>query len=205
LSLELESRPKSCQIRCMSDDTKPTFDKGDRAAIVNGPKDLGVRGSVFWVGENKYGPGMRFGLRGDDGATYWVDESQIGREEDAPPAPEKPAPTQKSAPAGPTFDRGDSVKITGWAGASKYGEGMRYGVRVGEETYWADGHQVEAAAGGAAPDPGGASADRDGDAPPAGMFDDIPAEAQPPEGELPPEAFDGDDMPAEAFEDDIPF
>lgn len=189
-----------------NDANKATFDKGDRAAIVAGPKGVGVRGAVFWVGENKYGPGMRFGLRGDDGETYWVDESQIGSEDGAPPAPARPAAAKSSI----TFNKGDSVKIIGgpnavgsvgqvfWTGDSKYGNGMRYGVRVGEDTVWVDGHQVEAAS---APAQGNDASDE----PPAGMFDDIPADAQPPEGELPPEAFDGDDMPPEAYEDDIPF
>jgi hypothetical protein len=183
-----------------ADSGKPPFDKGDRAAIVRGAKNVGIRGSVFWVGENKFGPGWRFGLRGDDGATYWVDEQDIGREEDAPPAP-----PPKPKPEGPTFERGDEVKIisgsdgvgeTGqvfWAGESKYSDQMRYGVRVGEESYWVDANQVEAA--GPSGQPG------DGQAPPP------PEEgAAPAEGDLPPEAFEeGGDMPPEAYEDDIPF
>lgn len=136
---------------------KPPFQKGDRAAVVSGAKDLGVRGEVFWVGENKFGPGMRFGLRGDDGETYWVDEANIGTEADAPPAPEPPPPDES-----PPIAKGARVEITGgkqgkgvvgevfWAGESKYGPGMRYGIRAADdETYWADGRfvkQIEAPA-----------------------------------------------------------
>ncbi len=222
----------------MSDaDSKPSFDKGDRAAIINGPKDVGVRGAVFWVGENKYGPGMRYGLRGDDGTTYWVDDNQIGKEEDAPPAPEKrPVVDNPGTGSGPgvTFAKGDSVKIIAgsagvgsvgdvfWSGASKYGEGMRYGVRVDEDTYWVDGHQVEAAAAGSAAPSGGSRPASDG-AGPAAPFEhassenDLPEGDLAPEGELPPhgelptednlppEAFDGEESPPEGYGDDIPF
>jgi hypothetical protein len=128
----------------MSD--KPQFDKGDRAAIVGGRNPLGTRGEVFWVGENKFGSGMRYGLKGDDGVTYWLDSEEIGSEEGAPPAP--PPPDR------PPLDKGTRVKIVGtkdagieaeifWTGASKYGPGMRYGVKNGEETYWVDEANVE--------------------------------------------------------------
>lgn len=152
----------------MSDEAegKPQFAKGDRAAVVSGTKDLGVRGEVFWIGENKYGPGMRYGLRGDDGETYWVDEANIGAEDGAPPAPEPPP-----ADEGPPIAKGARVEITGgkqgvgvqgevfWAGESRYGPGMRYGIRAADdETYWVDGRFVqeieaapEASGGGAPP------------------------------------------------------
>jgi hypothetical protein len=130
-------------------ETKAAFSKGERAAIVAGARDVGVRGEVFWIGENKYGPGMRYGLRGDDGATYWVDEAHLGAEEGAPPAPK---PTASSSPR---LEKGDAVEIVGgrdagkrgevfWVGESKYGKGMRYGVRGAddEETYWVDEGQV---------------------------------------------------------------
>lgn len=127
------------------------FAKGDRAAVVSGARDVGVRGQVFWVGENKFGPGLRYGLRGDDGETYWVDEANIGPEETAPPAPEQPAGSQS-----PVLSKGTRVEIVGgrqgkgevgeifWAGDSKFGPGMRYGIRVGEQTYWVDGRHVKA-------------------------------------------------------------
>lgn len=151
----------------MGEDAKePQFQKGDRAAVVSGAKDLGVRGEVFWVGENKYGPGLRYGLRGDDGETYWVDEANIGTEADAPPAPEPPPPDES-----PPIAKGARVEITGgrqgkgvvgevfWVGESKYGPGMRYGIRADDEqTYWIDGRhvtQIEAPTEGAAAPAGG--------------------------------------------------
>lgn len=206
------------------DSGKPTFDKGDRAAIVAGRKSVGVRGSVFWVGENKYGPGMRYGLRGDDGETYWIDDEQIGREEDAPPAP-KPEP--RPAPTGPSFEKGDRVRIISgasgvglicevfWTGASKYGDGMRYGVRgPDEETYWVDGNQVEADPSAPATSTPKATSSPRGTSSPGGTAQASAApvarasdDAPPPAGddELPPEAFEDDDLPPEAYEDDIPF
>ena len=111
----------------MADD-KPAFDKGDRAAIVNG-KGAGTRGEVFWVGENKYGPGMRFGLRGDDGETYWIDETNIGSEDAAPPAPEIP-----KREAGPALSKGDTVRITAGQGAGPRSNrvlGRRVEIRTG--------------------------------------------------------------------------
>ncbi|MEM9188370.1 MAG: hypothetical protein AAGF12_04310 [Myxococcota bacterium] len=124
------------------------FDKGDRAAIVGGKKGLGVRGTVFWKGENKWGEGLRYGLKGDDGETYWLDEKFLGDEAGAPPAPEVTAPA--------ALDKGDRVEIVKgsdqgvagtifWVGDSKFGPGKRYGIKgEDDETYWADGTQVKA-------------------------------------------------------------
>lgn len=132
----------------MGDEEKgTTFDKGDRAAIVGGRKGVGVRGEVFWIGENKYGSGSRYGLRGDDGDTYWIDETHLGPEGDAPPTPEYEAK--------PVLEKGTHVAIVKgsdagkegeifWVGDSKFGPGMRYGVRGDDaETYWADERQIE--------------------------------------------------------------
>lgn len=131
------------------DDKPKSYAKGDRVAIVRGKKDVGARGEIFWIGENKYGPGMRYGIRSDDGATYWSDEASIGPEADAPPAPEKPPL--------PALAKGTRVEITGgrdgkglkgeifWTGENKFGKGMRYGVRDDDgETHWVDGPYVTA-------------------------------------------------------------
>ncbi|HJL16948.1 MAG TPA: hypothetical protein RMH99_14885 [Sandaracinaceae bacterium LLY-WYZ-13_1] len=184
------------------EEKEPAFGKGDRVAIVDGPKDVGVRGQVFWVGENKFGPGMRFGIRGDDGATYWANEGEVGPEEGAPPPPKPMEP-------GPALERGTRVKITGgpqgageegeifWAGESKFGPGMRYGIRgEGEETWWVDGGHVEALeeppAKDAGPSSDGAGA-APADAPPMPDPDEFQDFAE----EAPP-----DDAP---FPDDVPF
>ena len=172
----------------------PKWNKGDRAAIVAGRKNpLGIRGEVFWIGENKYGPGMRYGLKGDDGETYWCDETHLGSESDAPPAPE-PRPED----ALPVLKKGSRVEITGgreglgekgevfWVGDSKFGKGMRYGIRDGDNTYWIDEQFVTLLSG---PDEGGGGGD--GGRPSAG-----------------PVATDGappplDDNFADEFSDDI--
>jgi hypothetical protein len=175
------------------------FEKGDRAAVVSGPKDVGVRGQVFWVGENKFGPGLRYGLRGDDGETYWVDEANIGPEEGAPPAPEPPP-----ADEGPVLSKGTRVEITGgrqgkgetgeifWAGESKFGPGMRYGIRgEGDASWWVDGKFVKAleeqpadAPAASAPPP------EDAPLPDPDEFADFADEAPPDDAPFPP-----DDIP----------
>lgn len=180
---------------------KGKFDKGDRAAIVAGRKNpVGTRGQIFWIGENKYGDGMRYGLRGDDGETYWCDESHLGPEEGAPPPPE-PAQTepQEELAKGSRVSiiKGPSAGVEGevfWTGKSRYGNGMRYGLKDDEgETYWADSHQVELLAA-PAPKP----AEPAGEAPPmpdAGFpdgDDDFAASADDFGEDIP---FDGDDAP----------
>ncbi len=176
-------------------ETPPTFDKGDRAAIVSGRKNVGVRGQVFWIGDNKYGEGKRYGLRGDDGETYWIDGSHLGPEQGAPPAPE--APPEKPAiakGARASITKGPSAGVEGevfWVGDNKYGPGKRYGIKDdGGETHWADSNQVEQIAAPAAP-----AASKDSSAPPA---DDAPL----PDGE---DDFAGRDDFAEDFGDDVPF
>ena len=198
---------------------QPTFNKGDRAAVVGGKSGIGVRGEVFWIGENKYGPGWRYGLRGDDGNTYWVDQNDIGREEGAPPPP----PPPPEVPQGEGFDKGARVTIIDapngqgisgnvfWVGESRYSKAPRYGIKGDDgETYWVDHHQVEAAAGAAdgsdrAAQPRQQRAPRQApsappvEAPPLPLSDD----------DLPPEAF-MDEQPLDDFsglppDDDIPF
>jgi hypothetical protein len=133
----------------VTDEKAKSHAKGDRVAIVRGKKDVGARGEIFWIGENKYGPGMRYGIRSDDGATYWTDEASVGPEADAPPAPETPPL--------PALAKGTRVEITGgrdgkgekgeifWTGENKFGKGMRYGVRGDDgETHWVDGPLVTA-------------------------------------------------------------
>jgi len=127
----------------------PTYAKGDRVAITGGKQGVGVRGDVFWIGENKYGPGWRYGVKGDDGETYWLDEGKVGDEKDAPPPPEGSAPSMEP------LDKGDRVRIRAgehkgvlgavfWIGDSRYGKGKRYGVKGDDaETYWVDQPQVE--------------------------------------------------------------
>lgn len=130
------------------------YSKGDQLAIARGKADVGVRGEIFWAGANKYGPGFRYGLKDERGATYWVDEADLGPIEGAPPPPPpKPAP---SGPAKDPIAKGATVEITGgregvgkcgevfWVGDSKFGQGMRYGVKTPDgTTYWVDGMFVD--------------------------------------------------------------
>jgi hypothetical protein len=127
----------------------PAFAKGDRVAITAGKKGVGVRGDVFWIGENKYGPGFRYGVKGDDGETYWLDQASVGDEKNAPPPPAGSVSNDE------VFDKGDRVRIRAgehagvigavfWVGPSKFGKGKRYGVKADDDdTYWVDQNQVE--------------------------------------------------------------
>jgi len=126
----------------------PRWAKGDQVAVVAGRKNLGVRGEVFWVGENKYGPGWRYGLRDSMGETIWASEDNLGPPEEAPPEPEREVR--------PVLEKGTIVEITSgregvgqqgevfWVGDSRYGAGKRYGIKAQDgETWWADEAQVE--------------------------------------------------------------
>jgi hypothetical protein len=54
-----------------------SIEKGSRVEIVGGRSGQGAKGEVFWVGPSQYGPGERYGVRGDDGETYWVDGRHV--------------------------------------------------------------------------------------------------------------------------------
>jgi len=123
--------------------------KGARVRIVKGQKGHGVAGAVFWKGPNKWGEGERLGVRGDDGETYWVADSDVEPTTDAAPPLE----------AGPTFEKGARVgfKVNGregtgtvfWTGQSRQGPGQRLGVRddapEGEDdAVWLDSRQAHA-------------------------------------------------------------
>ena len=46
--------------------------KGSRVVLPNG-----TTGRVFWLGQNKYGPGLRVGVQGDDGQTHWAGYEEV--------------------------------------------------------------------------------------------------------------------------------
>ena len=54
----------------------PGLTKGTRV-VITGSRDEGVVGVIFWVGESKFGPGKRYGLKDDGGEIYWANESDI--------------------------------------------------------------------------------------------------------------------------------
>lgn len=178
------------------------FAKGDRVGIVGGRQGKGMRGEVFWIGESRYGKGARYGIRGDDGETYWIDEQQVGAETDVP-APELPEPGEPLAKGTRVqITRGEAAGTLGeifWVGESKYGRGPRYGIRDdGGETHWIDGPGCEPSD---APAPAAAArtepANEFEDPPPpsarAADFDDAPL---PTDDDLAfPEADDDDEPP----------
>jgi len=129
--------------------------KGARVKVVKGRKSNGVTGTIFWVGDNKYGEGKRYGLKGDDGATHWV-AAEHCEAWDAPPEPVE----------APDLVRGDRVAFQRdgepdegevfWVGPSRHGPGTRVGVKThDDETLWFDARQVKKLDGAAAPSPRG--------------------------------------------------
>ena len=58
-------------------DAKPKLAKGTRVQITGGRDGAGETGEVFWVGESRYGKGNRYGIRGKDDATFWVDDEFV--------------------------------------------------------------------------------------------------------------------------------
>jgi hypothetical protein len=119
-------------------------DKGSRVRIKSGPK-TGIMGSIFWKGADKYRGGSRFGVRGDDGETHWVSETEV-----------EPTDTPEQVPDNiPTFEKGDRVQFkergqtgTGtvfWLGDSRRG-GQRLGVRNDDDpdnAVWIDARFCE--------------------------------------------------------------
>lgn len=124
--------------------------KGSRVKIIGGKEGIGDIGDVFWLGENKYGPGMRAGVKTEKGITYWVDTNDLGSVDAHVSDTEIEASKENSK-----FGRGDDVRIisgegvgaTGtifWWGESRFGPGMRAGVEAENgEKYWIDAENLE--------------------------------------------------------------
>lgn len=167
------------------------MDKGDRVKIISG-QGRGQLGTIFWVGENRYGSGKRFGVEGDDGRTWWINDT------DTEPLAggEDPGP-----PEAPTFEKGDrvgwsvrGVEGTGrvfWIGDSRRG-GQRLGINDdnGEEAVWLDARQVhaledQAAPTAAAPAPSWDDNGADDDEPQS-SWEPAPALSEPPPMDGPP-------------------
>jgi len=151
---------------------------------------------------------MRYGLRGDDGETYWVDEAHLGSEQAAPPPPQTAAPKSSKPPLQKgqrvVLLKGDTSGEVFWTGQSKYGAGMRYGVRADDgQTHWVDDHELRADGPVPSVDRAASSSRR------------APASDRPPLEELPRDPGDGlvgdphddaplpgdDELPPEAFLD----
>ncbi len=74
------------------------LEKGARVRITRG-EGAGATGEVFWIGEKKFGRGLRYGVRADEGEeTYGVDDVACEPREAGAPAPKaKPAASAKPA------------------------------------------------------------------------------------------------------------
>ena len=141
------------------------FTKGARVKVIGGRKSMGVTGTIFWIGDNKYGEGQRFGIRGDDGETHWVPEEHCEGTSETMEVPEAPE-----------LSKGDEVTwmdgemlLSGhvfWLGPNKYGSGTRAGVKDPQgETHWFDTRRLQRAEGASsqvAPAPASAPPDAGG-------------------------------------------
>jgi hypothetical protein len=186
------------------------LDKGDRVKVIGGRKSKGVTGTIFWVGENNYGEGQRFGIRGDDGETHWVPEEHCEASDE-----------RMEVPEGPELGKGDRVQwgdadalaegVVFWLGPNKYGPGTRVGVKDDAgETHWYDSRQLTKL-----DSPPTPTAHPDGPGPGGSAFDQPDAYGAPAAGwgDAPPIDDDwaasiGEPEPSEAAEisdDDIPF
>ena len=141
--------------------------KGTRVEVVKGQRSYGVQGSVFWHGPDKYNEGsFRIGIKDDDGQTHWLSVDDVVEvDEDAAPAdpsstsaPQTPRsePPSTSTPQSPRpetpasdLKRGMRVRWDNgagtifWYGPSRYGDGMRVGVKDDNEaSHWLDALEV---------------------------------------------------------------
>lgn len=145
--------------------------KGDRVKIIKGQGKDTV-GEVFWTGPNKWGGGERFGVRGDDGDTYWVNSADCEPATGAAPKVE----------AGREYGKGDRVKFkvrgregTGsvfWIGDSRSGPGQRLGINDddGEDAVWLDARFVQPLDNEPAPQAGGSPSGGGATEPPADFY-----------------------------------
>jgi hypothetical protein len=125
-------------------------DKGTRIKIISG-EGMDQTGTVFWTGKDRYRDGLRLGVRGDDGETYWISQADVEE-------------TDAVVPVGETFDKGDRVRFRNsgaegfgtvfWIGQSRDGPGQRLGIRDDsnpEDAIWLDARFAEALAEGEGP------------------------------------------------------
>jgi hypothetical protein len=185
------------------------LERGARARVVGGKTAKGVTGTIFWIGDNKFGEGKRYGLKGDDGQTYWVPSEHV--EADDKPAPAV-VPAMSASPPGPALVRGDRVAWRApdgderwgevfWVGASKRGDGaVRVGVKdPGGETLWFDASQLRVVDGAPPPSPRKVAAVAPADVPASPFDDDEPPpwddEPGAAEASTDDDFFDGDAPP----------
>ncbi|GAB5545307.1 MAG: hypothetical protein RID81_42485 [Sandaracinaceae bacterium] len=118
-------------------DLPDMFKKGDRVfARQLGKPD--VRGKISWVGQSRFGIGMRYGVKGDDGITYWFDEEHV-------------EPESNPGERGPNeMGKGSRVRVVSGPHEGVIGDIYlwvptgRIGIRDDDEnTYWVERKQIE--------------------------------------------------------------
>ncbi len=134
----------------MSEEEESELPKGTKVDVVAG-KSSGKSGEIFWSGPNKYGPGVRYGVRDEDGEAHWVDAAHVVKSGGASVAPAE-QPKEPKAPRAPAkYKKGDTVTVAAgsvsgevfWVGDSKFGDGARYGVRdENGDTHWVDENEL---------------------------------------------------------------
>jgi hypothetical protein len=84
---------------------QPTGPAPDASQLTKGARVRwgGGEGVIFWVGENKFGPGLRLGVTGDDEEKHWLDAAGVQLVQEAA---EGPAEGAAQPPAG-VFDEPD--------------------------------------------------------------------------------------------------
>ena len=128
------------------------MNKGTRVKIIRGNGKDQV-GTVFWTGKDRYNDGLRLGIRGDDGETYWASQRDC-------------EVSEEELPVGETFDKGDRVRFRNrgvegygtvfWTGQSRNGPGQRLGIRDDadpDEAVWLDARFAERLEEGEGPPP----------------------------------------------------
>ena len=108
--------------------------------VARGKKSVGVTGTIFWIGDNKWGEGKRTGIEGDDGQTYWIALEHLDASATLAPQVEPPARGTRVR-----FELSD-VTVEGeifWVGPSKSGNGWRVGIKdASDEPHWLDARAV---------------------------------------------------------------
>jgi len=125
------------------------MNKGDRVRVVRGRKSMGVDGTVFWEGPNKYGEGTRLGLKDADGETHWVPSENVElldtkQGEDPAPKTTGGAPDESQLTKGARVRWRDDKGVIFWVGQNKFGPGLRLGVTgADEQKHWLDAAEVQ--------------------------------------------------------------
>jgi hypothetical protein len=126
--------------------------RGDRVLVVRGRKAQGEEGTIFWYGPDKYGDGMRAGIKTDAGETHFLKAEYLKLIEQAEQdAGEERSPSGESAVE---LRKGMRVRWQDggqsgegelfWVGENKYGPGLRVGITDDDkQKHWLNENQVQ--------------------------------------------------------------